>query len=69
MIVELRERVPEVRLIAAMLFVLQGRGEIGPVAEPERRLDEFLGTCSIRQLKLLRVIAQELTLHREGRIH
>ena len=30
------------------------------VSDPERMLDEFLQTCTVRQLRMLRTIALEL---------
>jgi hypothetical protein len=34
--------------------------ELAQMKEPERLLDEFLQTCTVRQLKLLRQIALNL---------
>ena len=65
---ELRHEVPFERLFAGMLSVLQmrhertGGGEFLElnVSYPERMLDEFLQTCTVRQLRMLRTIALEL---------
>jgi len=65
---ELRREVPFERLFAAMFSVLQMRHErtrggefLEPnVSDPERMLDEFLRTCTVWQLRMLRTIALEL---------
>ena len=65
---ELRHEVPFERLFAGMLSVLQmrhertGGGEFLELSasDPERMLDEFLRTCTVRQLRTLRTIALEL---------
>jgi hypothetical protein len=66
LIAELRREVPFPNLFAAMCAVLQQRHEqagLGPVLEfavddPKALFDDFLSTCSMRQLKLLREIAE-----------
>src|SRR6266404_4762461 len=66
LIAKLRADIPKVVLIAAMGFIFQARrGKAGisseipfDIREPEKRLDEFLQTCSVRQLKMLREIAE-----------
>jgi len=68
LIEEIRREVPVERLFAAMLAVLRMRREKAgwgeamevEVSDGDRTLDEFLKTCSVRQLKLLRGIALEL---------
>jgi len=65
---ELRHEVPFERLFAGMLSVLQmrhertGGGEFLELSasDPERMLDEFLRTCTVRQLRTLRTIVLEL---------
>jgi hypothetical protein len=66
---EIRCEVPFERLFAGMFSVLQmrheeraGGGEFLElsVSDPERMLDEFLQTCTVRQLRMLRTIALEL---------
>ena len=65
---EIRREVPFERLFAGMFSVLQmrhertGGGEFLELSasDPERMLDEFLRTCTVRQLRTLRTIALEL---------
>jgi hypothetical protein len=64
---EMRREVPFERLFAAMFSVLQRRHERTgggeflelTVSDPERMLDEFLQTCTIQQVRMLREIALE----------
>ena len=65
MIEEIRRDVPFERLFAVVIAVLRERSgsdaiELAQMKEPERLLDEFLQTCTVRQLKLLRQIALNL---------
>jgi hypothetical protein len=68
LIEEIKREVPFERLVAAMLAVLRMRREKAgwgeamemEVSDEDRMLDEFLKTCSVRQLKLLRKTALEL---------
>jgi hypothetical protein len=76
---KLRREVEPDRLFAAMLAVLghrhrqAGGGEVGEVLElpelsevdEEAMLTDFLKTCSLRQLRLLRNIAEGLEKARE----
>jgi hypothetical protein len=65
LIEEIRRDVPFERLFAVVIAVLRERSgsdaiELAQMKEPERLLDEFLQTCTVRQLKLLRQIALNL---------
>jgi hypothetical protein len=65
LIEEIRRDVPFERLFAVVIAVLRERSgsdaiELAQMKEPERLLDEFLQTCTVRQLKLLREIALNL---------
>jgi hypothetical protein len=63
---EIKREVPFERPVAAMLAVLRmrrekaGWGEAMEMEVSDRMLDEFMKTCSVRQLKLLRRTALEL---------
>jgi hypothetical protein len=64
---EIRRDVPFERLFAAMFSVLQRRRERARggefldlnVSDPEQMLDNFLQTCTVRQVRMLREIALE----------
>jgi len=65
LIEEIRRDVPFERLFAVVIAVLRERSgsdaiELAQMKEPERLLEEFLQTCTVRQLKLLRQIALNL---------
>ena len=69
MIEQLRLEIPTERLMAAMISVFQVRRERAGldannfgVSNPLQRLDEFMKSCSMRQLKLLRGIAKRMIL-------
>jgi hypothetical protein len=57
---EIRREVPFERLFAAMFHERAGGGEFLELSDPERMLDEFLQTCTVRQVRMLREIALEL---------
>jgi hypothetical protein len=71
MITALHREVPLARLVAAMALVMQKRREragLDPdhfaISDAGNALDEFLASCSKRQLKMLREIA--VGLRHEG---
>ena len=65
---EIRREIPFERLFVAMFSVMQRRHERAGgreflelnVSDPEQTLDEFLQTCTVRQVRMLREIALEL---------
>jgi hypothetical protein len=59
---EIRREVPFERLFAAMFHERAGGGEFLElnVSDPEQMLDEYLQTCTVRQVRMLREIALEL---------
>jgi hypothetical protein len=64
-IAKLREDIPARLLMLAMGFVFQGRRKKAGISDdvvfaidnPQQELDKFLKTCSMKQLKMLREIA------------
>jgi hypothetical protein len=65
---KIRREVPMLRLVAAMAFIMAHRreraginvDELLSMAEADHRLDAFMKTSNIRQLKMLREIALDL---------
>jgi hypothetical protein len=76
LIAEIRRKVPMPRLVGAMAAVFQARREragLDPdnfeISEPEKQLDAFMQSCSIQQLRMLREIAEGLTLESVDKVN
>jgi hypothetical protein len=65
---EIVRDVPEVRLVMAICLILKQRTGQTHFESEDGFVAEFMATCSIRQLKLLREIALGLDLAVEGRL-